>query len=189
MVLRSTITVLALFIFTSISLSGCSDEKTKADNIKSPLPKDIDMALSGGVNMVEMDGDHKVWTVDSSAAIYSTESELIDLKDTRAKYYQDDKAVYMAAGENGRYDSKNRILDLVGKVKVESLSGYVLSTDSLRYSFADKIASTPAPVEIVGEGLKITGIGMVASVEADTIEIQQDVKFWAAPQAMERPDD
>ena len=48
--------------------------------------------------------------------------------------------------------------------------------DGLSYRHVEKIVSTPDPVEIEGEQIRMTGKGMLVSMEAKTFKILSQVK-------------
>jgi LPS export ABC transporter protein LptC len=64
----------------------------------------------------------------------------------------------------------------MGDVVLTSSDGYQLKTHSVSYRHLEKIVSTPDPVEIEGEQLRLTGKGMLVNMEAKTFKILGQVK-------------
>ena len=171
----------ASFSLAGFLLFGCGGQPSSTIEEKRALPPGIDIALSGEVSFDEVEGNKKVWSLKCRQATYSTEAGVLDLKSVKADYYKNDKPVYNAVGKKGRYDMNGRILDIAGDVHVTTDDGYDLRTDSLRYSFREKIAATPSGVEIEGQGVHMSGVGLEVSVDGEVISIKKDVKVVIKP--------
>jgi len=155
---------------------GCGrDVETAETAIGEKLPHGVDMRLSGGVRLVEWDGTRKVWSMESERATYSTGENLLYFSGVAIDYYEGGEAVYGASSERGTYLVDARVVELLGDVKVTSRNGYTLATDRLSYSFKDKIARNEVPLTITGEGLEMSGEGMEADLEEETLEIKRGV--------------
>ncbi len=160
---------------------GCGREMKTVPKPGQELPPGVNMRLSGNVNFAEWDGTRKIWAMTSEKATYSTGENLLDLSGVSIEYYKDDVPVYRANSKHGRYFSDTRAMELRGEVEVTGGDEYRLTTSRLRYSFEEKIASNDSPLKLVGEGFEMSGVGMVADIEKETLEVKRGVSLLANP--------
>jgi len=184
--LRTIFKAVFMSFFVCMMIFGCGKSPSSTGKGEPGLPPGIDMALSGEVNFVEFEGKEKVWSLVGGEATYSTEAGVLNLKDVEAHYYKEGKPIYSVIAEKGRYNTKSRVLDVNNDVVATSVDGYILRTDSMRYSFREKVAITPSPLEIEGEGLRMSGVGMEALLDEEVVRIKKDVKVHVEPGVLRR---
>jgi LPS export ABC transporter protein LptC len=98
------------------------------------------------------------------------------LEDVRVTFYAKEGRTFFLTGKQGKVYQDSKNVDLMGDVVLTSSDGYQLKTHSVSYRHLEKIVSTPDPVEIEGEQLRLTGKGMLVNMEAKTFKILGQVK-------------
>jgi LPS export ABC transporter protein LptC len=98
------------------------------------------------------------------------------LEDVKVTFYAKEGRIIYLTGKQGKVYQDSKNVDLLGDVVLTSSDGYQLKTHSASYRHSDKIVSTPDPVEIDGEQIRLTGKGMLVDVEAKTFKILSQVK-------------
>jgi len=151
----------------------------KASEAVEKLPKlstgGADMQLKK-IRFVEDKQGQKTWELEAESVDQYQERNIMVLEDVKLTFYaKEGRIVYLTAKQGKVYqDSKD--VDLLGDVVLTSSDGYQLKTHSASYRHSEKIVSTPDPVEIDGEQIRLTGKGMLVNVEAKTFKILSQVK-------------
>ncbi len=151
----------------------------KASQAVDKLPKvstgGADMRLEK-IRFVEDKHGEKTWELEATSVYQYQEQNMMVLEDVKVTFYGKEGRTIHLTGKQGKVylDSKN--VDLLGDVVLTSSDGYWLKTHSASYLHLEKTVSTPDPVEIEGEQLRLTGTGMLVDMEAKTFKILNDVK-------------
>jgi LPS export ABC transporter protein LptC len=128
------------------------------------------------IRFVEDKQGQKTWELEAESVDQYQGQNIMVLEDVKLTFYaKEGRIIYLTAKQGKVYqDSKN--VDLLGDVVLTSTDGYQLKTHSASYRHSEKIVSTPDPVEIDGEQIRLTGRGMLVNVEAKTFKILSQVK-------------
>ena len=81
-------------------------------------------------------------------------------------------------GDEGTIDTVKRNFMLArraGLIAVQLESGYTIYTNHLAWTDASREISTGDPVTISGQGLEVTGLGMVGKLDTEEFQVLQDV--------------
>jgi len=151
----------------------------KASERVEKLPE----ASTGGADMrlekirfVEDKHGQKTWELEAKSAHQYQDQNMIILEDVKVTYYAKEGRTFFLTGKQGKVYQNSKDVDLVGDVVLTSNDGYQLKTHSASYRHLEKIVSTPDPVEIEGEQIRLTGKGMLVNMEAKTFKILGQVK-------------
>jgi len=88
------------------------------------------------------------------------------------------------SGEEGSLDTATKNFVLMNKtapLTIKTLSGYTIYTNHLAWTDATKVIQTRDPVHIVGNGLEITGRGLLGRMDSQEFEILEDVHVDVSP--------
>jgi len=153
-------------------------ERKAAERVEK-LPE----ASTGGADMrlekirfVEDKHGQKTWELEAKSAHQYQDQNMIILEDVKVTYYAKEGRTFFLTGKQGKVYQNSKDVDLVGDVVLTSNDGYQLKTHSASYRHLEKIVSTPDPVEIEGEQIRLTGKGMLVNMEAKTFKILGQVK-------------
>jgi lipopolysaccharide export system protein LptC len=83
-------------------------------------------------------------------------------------------------GDEGTIDTakKNFVLSKhSGLIAVQFQNGYTLTTNNLAWTDGERRFDTLEPVVIIGNGLKITGRGLVGKIDTEEFRILADVRL------------
>lgn len=87
-------------------------------------------------------------------------------------------------GETGTIDTETRDFELANTdepLEVELEGGYTVFTNRLAWTEATGELHTKDPVTIVGNGMVVSGRGLVGKLDAEEFQVQQDVHVELAP--------
>ena len=128
------------------------------------------------IHFVEDKQGQKTWELEAESVQQYQEQNMMVLEDVKVTFYAKEGRIIYLTGKQGKVYQDSKNVDLLGDVVLTSSDGYQLKTHSASYRHSGKIVSTPDPVEIEGEQIRLTGKGMLIDVEAKTFKILSQVK-------------
>ena len=161
-----------------ISLWANLRERKASESIEK-IPK----VSTGGADMrmekirfVEDKQGQKTWELEANSVQQYQDQNLMILEDVKVTFYSKEGQTFFLTGKKGKVDQSSRNVELVGEVVLTSSDGYRLKTHSISYRHSEKLVSTSDPVDIEGEQIRLTGIGMLVNMEAKTFKVLSQVK-------------
>jgi lipopolysaccharide export system protein LptC len=128
------------------------------------------------VRFVEDKHGQKTWELEANSVRQYQEQNIMVLEDVKLTFYAKEGRIFYLTSKQGKVYQDSKNVDLIGDVVLTSNDGYQLKTPSASYRHVEKIISTADPVEIEGEQIRMTGKGMLVSMEAKTLKILSQVK-------------
>ena len=151
----------------------------KASEAVEKVPKistgGADMQLKK-IRFVEDKQGQKTWELEAESVDQYQEQNIMVLEDVKLTFYSKEGRIIYLTGKQGKVYQDSKNVDLTGNVVLTSNDGYQLKTQSASYHHSEQTVSTPDPVEIEGEQIRMTGKGMLVNVEAKTFRILSQVK-------------
>ena len=161
-----------------VSLWANLRERKASESIEK-IPK----VSTGGADMrmekirfVEDKQGQKTWELEANSVQQYQDQNLIVLEDVKVTFYSKEGQTFFLTGKKGKVDQSSRNVELVGDVVLTSSDGYRLKTHSISYRHSEKLVSTSDPVDIEGEQIRLSGIGMLVNMEAKTFKVLSQVK-------------
>ncbi len=128
------------------------------------------------VRFVEDKHGQKTWELEAKSVQQYEGQNIMVLEDVKLTFYAKEGRIFYLTSKQGKVYQDSKNVDLIGDVMLTSNDGYKLKTQSASYRHQENIVSTPDPVEIEGEQIRMTGKGMLVNVEAKTLRILSQVK-------------
>jgi LPS export ABC transporter protein LptC len=128
------------------------------------------------VHFVEDKHGRKTWELEAKTIRLYQKEKISTLEDVKVTFYAKEGRTFYLTGKQGKVHQDSKDVELTGDVVLTSNDGYQLKTQSVSYVHSEKIVSTPDPVEIDGEQIRLTGIGMRVDVETKTFKVLSQVK-------------
>ncbi len=151
----------------------------RASEALEKVPKDsigrADMRLEK-VRFMEDKHGQKTWELEAKSVRQYEDQNMMVLEDVKLTFYGKGGRVFYLTSKQGKVYPDSKDVDLTGDVVLTSSDGYELKTQSASYRHRENIVSTPDPVEIEGEQIRMTGKGMLVDVGAKTFRILSQVK-------------
>ena len=126
------------------------------------------------------------WEITADAARYQKKDNLALFDKLAVKLILKDGMTFMMTGDHGRVDTESREMEIEGNVVIVSENGDRFATDRLRYRNADKVIETDRPVVMENETIRVSGVGMVVSLEEKKVSILSQVRARLAGGVGER---
>jgi len=173
-ILLSMVVIAGIVLFT---LWANLREKKASEAVEAPKisTEGADMRLDK-IRFIEDKHGRKTWELEAKTILQYQEQNITVLEDVKATFYTNEGRTFFLTGKRGKVYQDSKNVDLVGDVVLTSSDGYQLKTHSVSYHHSEKIVSTPDPVEIEGEQLRLTGIGMLVNMEDKTFKVLSQAK-------------
>lgn len=134
-----------------------------------------DIFLEGSVRIVITREGKREWTLAGDTASYRRSEEAFYVGGFSGVLYPEEGDTVRIQAEQGRYDIKNRRMNLKNEVRCRFSGGMTLSTASLEYALDSGVARTESGVSIEGQGFTLTGRGLVADIKSREVVIPGEV--------------
>lgn len=171
-----SIVVIGLLVLSSLWVKL---REKKASEKEEQLPKisteGADMRLEK-IRFVEDKHGQRTWELEASQIQQYQGQSLMILRDVKVTFYSKDGRVFIVTGKEGKFYQDSKNMELVGDVMLTSSDGYRLKTQSVSYDHSKKRVSTPDPVEIDGEQIRLVGKGMTVDMEARIFKVLNQAK-------------
>jgi LPS export ABC transporter protein LptC len=128
------------------------------------------------IRFVEDKHGQKTWELEAKSVRQYQDQNVMVLEDVKVTFYAKEGRTFFLTGRQGKVYQDSKNVELVGDVVLTSSDGYRLKTHSASYRNSEKVMSTPDPVEIEGEQIRLTGKGMLVNTEDKTFKILSQVK-------------
>ena len=128
------------------------------------------------IRFVEDKRGQKTWELEAKSVRQYQDQNMMVLEDVKVTFYTKEGRTFFLTGKQGKVYQDTKNVELVGDVVLTSSDGYQLKTHSASYRDLEKVVSTPDPVEIEGEQIRLTGKGMLVNTEDRTFKILSQVK-------------
>jgi LPS export ABC transporter protein LptC len=175
LVLLVTIVLIAGIITAFIWLNLQGKRGSRSQEEPKVTAEDTKMNLEK-VHFVEDKGGKKTWELEAQSVQQYEDQNLLVLRDVKVTVYTKEGRSFVISGREGRVNQDSKDAELSGNVTLTSSDGYRLRTQSVAYDHQARRVTTPDPVEIQGDQLRVQGKGMVVDMEARTFRIMNQVK-------------
>jgi LPS export ABC transporter protein LptC len=128
-------------------------------------------------HLIDQSSDHFTNELNALKAVYFNQQERSELETVRVVIKNDGRWLYNISSLEGSYDLTNSRVHLRKEIKVKSPSGVEVRTDWMEWDLTRKLMTTPKPVQIWGEDLRVDGIGAVFNIAQDQMTLQEKVKM------------
>lgn len=162
---------------------------TRTDTKSSPTPSSEAELTEGdaGIEHVTFrqsrDGSVK-WEVRAERAEVFEAERSAQLDTVQVTLYGAKGPELTLHSETGTIDTETRDFELANArepIQVELEGGYTVFTNSLAWTEATGQLHTEAPVTIVGQGMVVSGRGLVGNLEDEEFQVRKDVHVKLAP--------
>lgn len=129
-------------------------------------------------------GDIVQWQVQAKEARLFEQNKRALLQAVDVTLYGVNGKELTVSGDEGTLDTDTKNFMLANKANplaVQTGSGYVIYTNHLVWTDATKEIRTDDPVRIVGNGLEVTGRGLLGRLDLEEFEVLEDVHVDVSP--------
>lgn len=139
------------------------------------------------VRYTEVGDSGMKWEIMADTARYQKKENQAFFDRLTVRLITQDGKTYVMTGDRGRFNTESRDLELEGHVGVETQQGDRFTADRLRYRNADKVVDTDGPVMMANGKVRVSGTGMVLSLNRGTVAILSQVRATLGGSGREKP--
>jgi len=132
------------------------------------------------VHYTEVGDSGMKWEIRADTARYQKKENLALFEKLAVKLVMKDGKIFVMTGDHGRLNTESKDMEIEGNVGIVSENGDRFKTDRLRYRNSDKVIETDRPVAMENRSVRVSGVGMVVSLEGKTVAILSQVRAQLA---------
>lgn len=169
------IAILLLVIILGAMLLFKSFDDQSLPELIEKLPENVDLGLDR-VHYSQNEDGIESWVLDADRAAYQRKDEELALTGVELTFFNAGifgDLTLTAVG--GVMYQRQKLIDLRGDVQIVTASGEQYRSDTLRYNYASRMATTDDLVSMQSPQLKITGKGMALDLMQGTLKIRENV--------------
>ncbi len=166
--------LLLLVILAGMLLSNGFDDASLPDIIEK-LPENVDLGLDR-VHYSQNENGIESWVLDADRAAYQRKAEELTLTGVELTFFNAGSfgdVTLTAAG--GVMRQQLKLIDLQGNVLIVTSTGEQYRSETLRYDYAKRLATTDDQISMQGPQLRLTGKGMVLDLVQGTLKVRENV--------------
>lgn len=166
--------VLSLSVFLAIRMIGKSPEKA----LLKILSDKVDLEVRN-VRFSEVGDSGMNWEIIADTARYQKKENLAIFERMKVRLVMSGGETYVMTGDRGLFHTASRDMEIEGNVVIVSENGNRLLTDRLRYRNAEKRIESDRPVVMENRTVRISGVGMIFSLEQKKVSLLSQVRAVA----------
>lgn len=168
------VTILAVILFAAVILAiGLRRPPEKA--LLKIMSDRVDLQVKN-VHYTEVGSSGMTWEIKADTARYQKKENLALFDKITARLVTKDGRVFVMKGDTGRFNSASRDMEIEGNVDIVSENGDRFATDRLLYRDAEKRIETDRPVVMESRGIRISGVGMIFSLDEKKVTLLSQVR-------------
>jgi LPS export ABC transporter protein LptC len=166
--------IIALVVGTIVAVFvGYRRVQNAPEMLLSSIKDGADLSLGKIKQTATRDG-RKEWSLEAGSALYMENEKKAVLKDLAVTYYfEDGREVYLDADQGILHTDTNDI-EFSGNVVIRN-GDYRMATDRLNYEHGPRFIFCNQPVQITGNGAKVTGNSLNFDLNANKVVLSGDV--------------
>lgn len=138
------------------------------------------------VRYTEVGDSGTKWEITAETASYQKKENLAFFEQLTVRIITKDGRSVVLKGDRGRVDTASRDVDLEGHVVADTPQGDRFVADRLRYRSAAGVIEADGPVQMENAGVRVSGRGMVLSLDRGAVSILSQVRATLAGGGRER---
>lgn len=167
----------ALTVFFLISTSNVREKTSAPPPVKNEGGTEVSIH---DFHLEESEAGKMSWQIKADLAEKMREKNIVRLHNLELVLFTKEGRKVIITGDEGLMDNEKKEMTVSGKdgnpTRVLFDNGYLLTTATLHWTDADKVAQTDDPVTLEGKNLRLTGTGMRAKLDIQQVEVKSNVK-------------
>lgn len=134
------------------------------------------------VHFTEVGSSGMTLEIKADTARYQKKENLALFDQLTVRLVTKDGRAFMMNGDSGRFNTQSRDMEIEGNVGIVSENGDRFTTDRLLYRDAEKRIETDRPVVMESRGIRISGVGMIFSLDGKKVTLLSQVRASSVAQ-------
>ena len=174
---RKTVLIVAILTVilsvTAILAIGLRRAPEKA--LLKIMSDQVDLQVKN-VRYTEVGDSGMKWEITADTARYRKKENLALFEKVKVRLVMKDGRVFVMNGDRGRLNTQSRDMEIEGNVGIVSENGDRFATDRLLYRNAEKRIETDRPVVMENGSVRISGVGMILTLDEKKVTLLSQVR-------------
>ena len=174
--------ILGLSVYLAYVVVGHMQTNAPPPPIALPELEEADAGMEGFVYRQTKDGMVQ-WEVAAQRAEVFEDKQEATLKEVQLRLFGQQGEEMMVDADEGVINTETKDFELRNRqepIVIELKNGYTILTPHLHWIDANQEIRTPSPVTIQGNGLTITGVGLVGHLESEEFSVLDHVRVQSS---------
>ena len=128
------------------------------------------------VRYTEVGDSGMKWEITADTARYRKKENLALFEKVKVRLVMKDGRVFVMNGDRGRLNTQSRDMEIEGNVGIVSENGDRFATERLLYRNAEKRIETDRPVVMENGSFRISGVGMILTLDEKKVTLLSQVR-------------
>ena len=128
------------------------------------------------VHYTEVGDSGLKWEITADTARYRKKENLALFEKVKVRLVMKDGRVFVMNGDRGRLNTQSRDMEIEGNVGIVSENGDRFATERLLYRNAEKRVETDRPVVMENGSVRISGVGMILTLDEKKVTLLSQVR-------------
>lgn len=169
------VAILMAVLALAAIIAGGALRKTPEKALLKILSERVDLEVKN-VRYTEVGDSGMKWEIMAESARYQKKENLAFFEKVTVRLVMKDGSVFLLTGDRGRFQTVSRDMEIEGDVRIVSENGDRFTTDRIRYINKGKLIETDRPVVMENRSARISGVGMVFSLEGKKVSLLSQVR-------------
>jgi LPS export ABC transporter protein LptC len=177
---RKTVLIIAaltVLLAAAAIMIGIRREPGKA--LLNMMSDRVDLQVRN-VHYTEVGESGMKWEITADTARYQKKENMAFFDKVIVRLVTKDGKIFVMTGDRGRFNTESRDIEIDGNVGIVSENGDRLTTERLQYRNADKVMETDRPIAMENRSVRVSGVGMIFSLDGQKITILSQVRAISA---------
>jgi LPS export ABC transporter protein LptC len=170
------IVTLTVLLSAAIMIGSRRDPGKALLNIMSDR---VDLQVRN-VHYTEVGESGMKWEITADTARYQKRDNMAFFDKVTVRLVTKDGKTFVMTGDRGRFNTESRDIEIEGNVGIVSENGDRFATERLQYRNADKVMKTDRPVTMENRSVRVSGVGMIFSLDGQKLTILSQVRAISA---------
>ncbi len=171
------VAVLTVLLCAAAIIMGIRREPGKA--LLNILSDRVDLQVRN-VHYTEVGDSGMKWEITADTARYQKKENMAFFDKVSVRLVTKDGKTFVMTGDRGRFNTESRDIEIEGNVGIVSEDGARFTTERLQYRNADKVMETDQPVTMENGSVRVSGVGMIFSLDGQKLTILSQVRARSA---------
>jgi len=170
----------ALILVAGALVFRCAGPRAPEQTALKVMSGTVDLHVKD-VHFTETGDPESKWEIHAAAAQYLKKENLAHFERVRIKLIRNDGATYILTGDEARFKTDKKDIELYGHVTLVTDRGETFRTERLCYHHDGRRIYTDDPVTMDGRGMHLQGVGMKISLADRHMTLSSNVRARVHP--------
>jgi LPS export ABC transporter protein LptC len=166
-----------VILFAAAIMIGIRREPGKA--LLNIMSDRVDLQVRN-VHYTEVGESGMKWEITADTARYQKRENMAFFDKLTVRLVTKDGKTFVMTGDRGRFNTESRDIEIDGNVGIVSENGDRFTTERIQYRNVDKVMETDRPVVMENKSVRVSGVGMIFSLDGQKLTILSQVRAISA---------